>query len=175
MATDHESPPSSASDDGSYWDFGLVNVDGGVDSTLAGAASTCVTGDAADVLQPRKSCRVTDSFAHRLSYVSGGSINYHSMAAPLGLPPGPRSPAGFSAWPDVVCQNLFSGGLGGRVRRHRFQNMMKNKHVLHTDFSGQGCVEQGLRMMEVACRRNHVRLLLPCLIQYRAYDNDRVC
>ena len=175
MATDHESPPSSASDDGSYWDFGLVNVDGGVDSTLAGAASTCSTGDAADVLQPRKSCRVPDSFAHRLSYVSGGSINYHSMAASLGLPPGPRSPAGFSAWPDVVCQNLFSGGLGGRVRRHRFQNMMKNKHVLHTDFSGQGCVEQGLRMMEVACRRNHVRLLLPCLIQYRACDNDRVC
>ena len=78
MATDHESPPSSASDDGSYWDFGLVNVDGGVVSTLAGAASTCITGDAADVLQPRKSCRVPDSFAHRLSYVSGGSINYHS-------------------------------------------------------------------------------------------------
>ena len=149
MATDHESPPSSASDDGSYWDFGLVNGDGGVDSTLAGAASTCITGDAADVLQPRKSCRVPDSFAHRLSYVSGGSINYHSMAASLGLPPGPRSPAGFSAWPDVVCQNLFSGGLGGRVRRHRFQNMMKNKHVLHTDFSGQGCVEQGLRMIHV--------------------------
>ena len=52
---------------------------------------------------------------------------------------------------------------------------MAQGHMLHTDFSGQGCVEQCYRMMDNACRQLGILLPNTWTQQHRACDNSKLC
>ena len=101
-----------------------------------------------------------------------GSIEYLQTA--VAWPPGPQTPYDFSQWPKDVVRRLFSYSEEGFIRARRFEDLQRNGHMLHTDFSGQGCVEQAYDMMSVACD-GAVALPKPWVTSHRSCDNDRTC
>lgn len=123
----------------------------------------------------RKSCRIIGSRAHRLTRACGGSITYHSVSASLNLREGPQCIADFARWPEKVAADCFSDSIAGNARRRRYEVMMANGHVLHSDFSGQGCVEQSYVMMEKALTSMGVALPNGGTAVWRVTDTDALC
>ena len=123
----------------------------------------------------RRSCQITA--CTRLFKASrGGSLDYHTAVARAGVRIGPSTPLEFAQWPDDVVQRLFSDDMAhGPARRGRYEALVQQGHILHTDFSGQGCVEMCLQMAEVAAREAGMTLPSQLLSLHRACDSHPLC
>lgn len=135
------------------------------DSADSGSDSPAATG--------RVSCRLPRP------RLKSGSIGY--LASSASLPQGPHTAFEFSQWPISVVRKLFGDNTSAAfLRACRFEALVRSGHMLHTDFSGQGCVEQGYKMIGVACKHTRltgVDLTLPdpWTKSYRSCDNNRTC
>ena len=87
------------------------------------------------------------------SRVVGGTLDYYTDVAEL--PRGPRTVKDLAAWPDAVCQALFTGTVAAHERRRRFDNIIQAGIIVGTDYSGKGGPEMMLRMVADAMQIPH--------------------
>jgi hypothetical protein len=114
----------------------------------------------------------------------GGTSSYHTKHSHL--PDGPSSIEAFSAWPDMLLDDLLGRKCGeapalSMARAARLESFVGMGVILHTDFSGKQCPEVALRMMCTAMVARGLRIPQRegkpwyWLVPWRCCDIDRVC